>query len=99
MSRSGNRRAAPSGAGPAGGIVEILAGQSALVAIAAANRDPAVFDQPTEFQLDRTGPAPMSFGYGAHYCLGSALARLELTQALPRILARQPVLAGEVCWR
>lgn len=81
------------------GGVDIQAGQSALVAIAAANRDPVVFDDPARFRLDRSGPAPLSFGYGAHYCLGAALARLELTTALPKILARQPVLAGEVRWR
>jgi cytochrome P450 len=79
--------------------VDIQTGQSALVAIAAANRDPAVFDEPARFRLDRRGPAPLSFGYGAHYCLGAALARLELTTALPKILARQPILAGEVRWR
>jgi cytochrome P450 len=79
--------------------VDIPAGQSALVAIAAANRDPAMFDSPARFRLDRNGPAPLSFGYGAHYCLGAALARLELTTALPKILARKPVLAGQVRWR
>jgi cytochrome P450 len=79
--------------------VHIAAGQQALVVIAAANRDPAVFDQPARFRLDRNGPAPLSFGYGAHYCLGAALAQLELTAALPRVLARKPVLAGPARWR
>lgn len=81
------------------GTVEVLAGQSALVTIAAANRDPAVFDQPAQFRFDRNGAAPMSFGYGAHYCLGTALAQLELRVALPKILARHPFLSGEVRWR
>lgn len=81
------------------GGAEILAGQQALVVIAAANRDPTVFDQPDEFRLSRTGPAPIAFGYGAHYCLGAALARLEITVALRRILARQPRLAGPAIWR
>ena len=81
------------------GGAEIRAGQSALVVIAAANRDPAVFDEPTRFRLDRKTPAPLSFGYGAHYCLGAALAQLELNLALPKILARQPILAGPVRWR
>lgn len=79
--------------------VHIAAGQQALVVIAAANRDPTVFEQPARFRLDRTGPAPLSFGYGAHYCLGAALAHRELATALPRILARQPVLAGSAHWR
>lgn len=79
--------------------VAIAAGQSALVAIAAANRDPAVFDEPDRFRPDRTGPAPLSFGYGAHYCLGAALAQLELSIALPKILARRPASTGPVTWR
>lgn len=81
------------------GGVEIRSGQTALVAIAAANRDPAVFDEPSRFRLDRTTPPPLSFGYGAHYCLGAALAQLELATALPKALSRQPVLAGPVRWR
>lgn len=81
------------------GDAEIGVGQTVLVAIAAANRDPRVFDRPHEFRLDRDGPAPMSFGYGAHYCLGSALARLEIGVALKEILGRRPALAGEIVWR
>jgi cytochrome P450 len=81
------------------GTVDIAEGQSVVVAVAAANRDPAVFTEPGRFRLDRTGPAPLSFGYGAHYCLGAALAQLELTVALPKILARQPAIAGSVSWR
>ncbi len=79
--------------------VTIEAGQSVLVAVAAANRDPAVFDEPGRFRLDRVAPAPLSFGYGAHYCLGAALAQLELSIALPRLLSRHPALAGPVGWR
>jgi cytochrome P450 len=81
------------------GGVEIQCGQSVLVVVSAANRDPAVFDEPARFRLDREGPAPLSFGYGAHYCLGAALAQLELSIALPKILTRQPVLAGPARWR
>jgi len=81
------------------GDVEITKGQQALVVVAAANRDPAVFEAPDRFRLGRDGSAPLTFGYGAHYCLGAALARLETTVALRRILARKPVLAGTVTWR
>ncbi|MUL64815.1 cytochrome [Mycobacterium sp. CBMA 234] len=77
----------------------IAAGDSVVVVVAAANRDPAVFDEPDRFRLGRTGPAPLAFGYGAHFCLGSALAQLELTVALRKILARQPLIAGDVTWR
>jgi cytochrome P450 len=78
---------------------EIAAGQQALVVIAAANRDPGVFNEPDQFRPGRGGPVPLSFGYGAHYCLGAALARLETTVALRRILGRNPVLAGPASWR
>ena len=81
------------------GGVDIAAGDSVVIVVAAANRDPAVFDEPDRFRLDRTGPAPVAFGYGAHYCLGSALAQLELTVALREVLARQPVICGAVTWR
>ena len=77
--------------------VDIAAGDSVVVVVAAANRDPAVFAEPDHFRLGRA--APLSFGYGAHYCLGSALAQLELTVALREVVARQPVIAGDVNWR
>jgi cytochrome P450 len=79
--------------------VDVRCGESVVVAVAAANRDPGVFDQPDRFRLDRTSPAPLSFGYGAHYCLGAALAQLEASAALPRIVAREPILAGPAVWR
>jgi cytochrome P450 len=81
------------------GDIEIACGETALVVVAAANRDPTVFDRPDQFRLNRTEPAPLSFGYGAHYCLGAALARLEATVALRHILSRDPVLTGPVTWR
>lgn len=81
------------------GAVAIPAGSTALVVVAAANRDPAAFDEPHEFRPARSGPAPLTFGYGAHHCLGANLARLEITAALPKILARQPTLAGAPTWR
>lgn len=81
------------------GGVDIAAGDSVVVVVAAANRDPAVFEEPGRFRVDRTGPAPVAFGYGAHYCLGSALAQLELTVALREVVARQPDVSGAVTWR
>ncbi|MDT5357607.1 MAG: hypothetical protein QOJ56_6139, partial [Mycobacterium sp.] len=78
---------------------EIAAGQQALVVIAAANRDPAVFDQPDQLHVQCRGPAPIAFGYGAHYCLGAALAQLEIRATLEKFAARQPNLAGSVTWR
>jgi cytochrome P450 len=81
------------------GGADIAAGQQLLVVIAAANRDPGVFDRPSEFRLKRTDAAPLSFGFGAHYCLGASLAQLEINAALQGIVARQPVMAGTVTWR
>ena len=81
------------------GEAKIAAGATALVVVAAANRDPAVFAEPDTFRLDRTGPAPLTFGYGAHHCLGASLARLEIATALSKIVARRPVLAGQPEWR
>ncbi|WP_006241483.1 cytochrome P450 [Mycolicibacterium tusciae] len=79
--------------------IEIHAGEPALVVLGAANRDPIVFNRPEQLQLDRPGPAPLAFGYGAHYCLGAALARLEIAIALRHLLARRPALCGEPAWR
>lgn len=77
----------------------IRAGDPALVVLGAANRDPVVFNRPEQFRLDRPGPAPIMFGYGAHYCLGAALARLEIAIALRHLLARRPALRGDPIWR
>ncbi|CAN5156552.1 cytochrome P450 [soil metagenome] len=79
--------------------VAIADGDPALVVLAAANRDPAVFEHPEEFQTDRQGSAPLTFGHGAHYCLGAALARLEIRIALEHILVRKPTLRGSPIWR
>jgi cytochrome P450 len=81
------------------GDTKILTGQQVLIVVAAANRDPSVIHEPDQFRLDRGGPTPLAFGYGVHRCLGAALARLEATVALRRVLARKPILAGPVTWR
>lgn len=81
------------------GGATIREGQSATVILGAANRDPAVFNQPDELRLDRPGPAPLTFGWGAHFCLGAALARLEITIALRRIFARRPTLGSPPTWQ
>ncbi|OBI22699.1 cytochrome P450 [Mycobacterium sp. E2497] len=81
------------------GDVTIRAGEPAQVVLAAANRDPAVFNEPDQLGTDRPGPAPLTFGHGAHYCLGAPLARLQTAITLQQLLARQPALCGDPTWR
>jgi len=71
-----------------------------LVYLAAANRDPATYDEPDVFRPGRTGPAPLSFAFGAHYCLGASLAKAEAEVMLRTLAARAPdlALAGELHW-
>ncbi|MBX7161390.1 MAG: cytochrome P450 [Acidimicrobiia bacterium] len=67
---------------------EIREGDKVLVVYGAANRDPAVFDDPDEFRVDRDPNHHIAFGIGPHFCLGANLARLEL-QILYRQLVRR----------
>ena len=48
-----------------------------ITLLGAANRDPRVYNDPETFDVTRTGPSPLSFSAGIHYCLGAALARAE----------------------
>jgi cytochrome P450 len=75
------------------GGVAIPAGTYILPMLGAGNRDPARFDDPDTFDLTRTGPAPLSFSGGAHFCLGAALARMEAAVFLPALVRRFPDLA------
>ncbi|MFD1832906.1 cytochrome P450 [Streptomyces desertarenae] len=65
---------------------EIPAGESVSVWIAAANRDPRVFDAPHVFDIERSANPHIAFGNGIHYCLGAPLARLEIRIALRGLL-------------
>jgi cytochrome P450 len=65
-------------------------GDYVLQMLGAANRDPAVFDQPDDFQITRQPNRHLAFGTGAHQCAGMALARLEGAVAISRFLARFP---------
>ena len=71
-----------------------------LLPFPAANRDPAVFDDPDEFRIDRAENRHAAFGLGIHRCLGSNLARLELRVAIEEFVRRFPrfELAGDVRW-
>jgi cytochrome P450 family 142 subfamily A polypeptide 1 len=69
----------------------IRKGQKLLLLYGAANRDERVFDDPHRFDVERTPNDHVAFGgYGAHFCLGSSLARLELRGMFERLVERLP---------
>jgi len=71
--------------------VGIPEGETVLVHLGAANRDPAVFDEPDRFDIDRAGShAHIGFGYGPHTCVGAPLARAEMAIGLDVLLERMP---------
>jgi cytochrome P450 len=72
----------------------VLPQDEIIVMLGAANRDPRRFAEPNRFNPSRSDGGPLSFGGGAHFCLGSALARLEAAVAFPRILTAFPRLAA-----
>jgi cytochrome P450 len=70
--------------------VTIRAGDAVLPAFVAANRDPRAFTDPDRLDLSRTDNPHLGFGAGIHHCLGAALARMELQEALGGLLRRMP---------
>lgn len=77
--------------------VPIAAGESVLLSYVSGNRDEDVFDDPFRFDVTRDPNKHIAFGYGVHFCLGAALARMEVssffTELLPRL--RSVELAGD----
>jgi cytochrome P450 len=69
---------------PAGGMVQI--------ALATANRDTAQFVSPDELDISRTPNSHLAFGYGIHFCLGAALARMQASIVLDELVNRYPGL-------
>jgi cytochrome P450 len=82
--------------------VPIAKGESVLLSYVSANRDEEVFDDPMRFDVGRDPNKHLSFGYGVHFCLGAALARMEMqsffSELVPRIdtieLAGEPELSA-----
>ncbi|MGB3771809.1 MAG: cytochrome P450 [Rhodococcus sp. (in: high G+C Gram-positive bacteria)] len=70
----------------------VAAGDAVVVSIGAANRDPNRFDAPDLFDPERQESGHMGFGHGAHHCLGAALARMELQEALRALTEHIPGL-------
>jgi len=74
------------------GGVTIRAGESVLVSMMAANRDPSVFTGPNEVDFRREVNPHVAFGHGVHHCLGAPLARMELQVAIGTLFRRFPTL-------
>jgi cytochrome P450 len=74
------------------GGVALLEGAVMHVCLAAANRDPARWDRPDEFDPARPPQAHIGFGGGAHICLGMHVARAEIATAIGALVARLPNL-------
>ncbi|WP_420873568.1 cytochrome P450 [Mycobacterium riyadhense] len=82
--------------------VVIPAGTQVSVNVAAANRDPDIYDDPKRLDITRDdSSARLAFGLGAHHCLGAHLARAELTQALTVMTRRMrnPRRTGPAPWK
>jgi cytochrome P450 len=85
---------------PVGGV-EVPDGGMVMMLIAAANRDPEVFDEPDRFDITRKPGGHLAFAAGIHFCLGAGLARLESAVALDAFAQRvvRPHLLGPVAYK
>ena len=68
--------------------VQIAAGESLLLSYVSGNRDEEVFTDPFRFDVSRDPNKHLSFGYGVHFCLGAALARMEVNSFFAELLPR-----------
>jgi cytochrome P450 len=68
--------------------VPIAAGESVLLSYASGNRDEDVFADPFRFDVGREPNKHVAFGYGVHFCLGAALARMEVNSFFSELLPR-----------
>lgn len=74
--------------------ITIGAGEFVYVGLGAANRDPSRFPEPERFDVARENAGRhLAFGFGPHFCLGAALARMEAETALGALLSRFPDLS------
>ena len=68
----------------------IAEGDPVLLLYPSANRDEEVFDDPFRFDIERSPNDHVAFGFGTHFCMGSSLARMELTCMVDHVLRRLP---------
>jgi cytochrome P450 len=68
--------------------VKIAAGESVLLSYVSGNRDEEVFSDPFAFDVGRDPNRHIAFGYGVHFCLGAALARMEINSFFSELLPR-----------
>lgn len=85
-------------------IGDVLCVPGTLVAlvIGSANRDERAYDDPDRFDVRREGSTSLSMGHGAHYCVGSALAKLEAIEFFRRVVPRlvdARLVTDPVTWR
>jgi cytochrome P450 len=76
--------------------VTIPAGETVMLSLASANRDPARFRDPDHLDVDRRDGGHLALGHGIHYCVGAPLARLETQIAVSTLLRRFPALELDV---
>jgi cytochrome P450 len=84
------------------GGTKLEVGQSVVVLLGAANHDPARFENPDVLNFARPAVRHLTFGHGPHFCLGAALARLEVRTGLRCLLTHAPDLrlaSDHVDWR
>ncbi|HEY4943628.1 MAG TPA: cytochrome P450 [Rhizomicrobium sp.] len=75
------------------GGATIPAGEMVMVYLASANRDPAKWDEPANFELRRARERHVAFGHGVHSCIGAPLARMEAKAAMSALVARFATIA------
>lgn len=84
--------------------VAISEGDAVIASLAAANRDPEAFEAPLDLDVARAENPHVGFGHGIHFCLGAALARMELQEAIDALVRRHPGLrlavpADQIEWK